>query len=237
MNCAGVNMLMRYISTRRLSVLTVFSLAVSMCFASPQAQKGGDRISFVINPNRPFSYLKFDHIGNGIQRSESEPTLRIWLLLTNNCRLPITINTYGVPDGSPKDEQGVMDRIIAIEPPRVIVYGITRDGTAQPKPFVRASPEELPRDYWFEVGSFQSVPPGKALLFSVPINHVGPRWYFMVPFHFEGVNGKFPRDPSVGGFPELNFRYTMSDLPPEARKEIERWYDSKNSPVPPAKSQ
>ena len=231
-------MLMRCISAAHPRVLVVLLLAVSLCFASPrpQAQKSGYGNSFVINPNRPYVYLKFDHIGKGTQRWESEPTSRIWLRLTNNCRLSITINTYGVPDGSPKDEQGVMDMIVAIEPPQGMGYGIMRDGTVQPKPFVKARPDELPHDYWFEVGSFQSVPPGRALLFSVPINHVGPRWYFEIPFHFEGVNGKFPRDPSVGGFPEMSFHYTMSDLPPEAQREVERWYDSKNSQAPPAKS-
>src|ERR1700693_1105008 len=40
--------------------------------------------SFVIDPNRPYAYLKFDHIGPGIQRNEKEPRLRIWLRLVNN---------------------------------------------------------------------------------------------------------------------------------------------------------
>jgi hypothetical protein len=51
-----------------------------------------------------------------------------------------------------------------------------------------------------------------------PINHIGPLWYFEIPFHFEVVNGKFPRDPNVGGPPEMSFRYFMSDLPPEAKE-------------------
>jgi hypothetical protein len=212
-------------------VLAVFSLAVSLCLASSnsQAQKTDDGSSFVIDANRPYAYLKFDHVGKGIQREEGEPTSRIWLRLTNNCRLPIAIRTFGVPDGSPKDEQGVMDIIVAIEPPRV---QIVRDGAV----FVKAKPDELPHDYWFEVGSSQIVPPGAALLFSVPINHVGSRWYFEIPFHFEVTNGKFPRDPSVGEFPEMSFHYTMSDLPPEAQREVERWYASNNSPKPRAKS-
>jgi hypothetical protein len=219
-------------------ILAIFSLAVSLCLASSnsQAQKTDDVSSFVIDANRPYAYIKFDHIGKGIQRWESEPTTRMWLLLTNNCRLPITINTYNVPDGSPNDEQGVMDMIVAIEPPRGMMYGMMRDGTVQPKPFVKARPDELPHDYWFETGGFQSVPPGAALLFSVAVNHVGPRWYFEIPFHFEGTNGKFPRDPSVGGFPEMKFKYSMSDLPPEALREVQRWYASNNSPKAPAKS-
>jgi Electron transfer flavoprotein FAD-binding domain len=98
----------------------------SPCFASPQRLQPAKTNNFVIDPNRPYAYIKFDHIGAGAQRSESEPTSRIWLLLTNNCRLSIIVHTYGVPEGSPKNEQGVMDRIVAIEPPRGIGYGIDR---------------------------------------------------------------------------------------------------------------
>jgi hypothetical protein len=236
MKADGVCMPMRYVSVRHPLVLAVFSLAVSLCFASPQVHESGNGNSFVINPDRPYVYLKFEHIGNGLQRSESEPTSRIWLLLTNNCRLPITVNTFGVPDGSPDDEQGVMDMIVAIEPPRVAFSGITSDGSVVPKAFVKANADELPHEYWFEVGSFESIPPGKALLFSVPINHVGPRWSFEIPFHFEVANGKFPRDPSVGGLPQMAFHYTMYDLPPEAQREVERWYNTAKSSSSPAKS-
>jgi hypothetical protein len=219
-------------------VLAVYSLAVSLCFVSSnsQAQKTDDGSSFVIDANRPYAYLKFDHVGKGTQREESEPTSRIWLRLTNNCRLPITIRTFGVPDGSPKDERGVMDIIVAIERPQGTGHVIMPDGTEPLLPIVKAKPEDLPHGYWFELGSSQSIPPGRALLFSVPINHVGPQWSFEIPFEFEVAKGKFPRDPSVGGFPKMVFHYTMYDLPPEARREVERWHETKNSQVPPATS-
>jgi hypothetical protein len=215
----------------------IASLCVlSLCSALPASRAQAPAGDFAIDPNRPYVYLKFDHIGNGIQREAAEPTSRIWLRLTNNCRLPITVRTTDVPDGSPKDEHGVMDIIVPIEPPRVTVIGVRRDGTVEPKPFVKARQDELPHDYWFEVGSSQTVSPGTALLFSVPINHVGPRWDFDIPFDFETANGKYPRDPSVGGLPQMTFHYTMFDLPPEARREVERWYDGAKSPAPPAKS-
>jgi hypothetical protein len=229
---------MRVIVGHSFHVLALSFLVAFFCHAAPQsqAQRGRQGTGFVIDPNRPFAYIKFDHIGSGLQRWESEPISRIWFRLTNNCMLPITINTYGVPDGSPKDEQGIMDMVVAIEPDRVMLSLGRRDGTVVPKPFVKARPEELPHDYWLEVGSFQSIPPGKALLFSVPINHVGPQWYFEIPFHFEIANGRFPRDPSVGGFPAMKFHYVMNDLPPGAQREVEQWYDSANSPQSPANS-
>jgi len=221
-------------------VLAVLSLAVWLCAASPnsQPQKTDDGGSFVIDANRPYAYVKFDHIGKGVKRSDEEPDLRIWLRLTNNCRLPIMVNTTGVPEGVLKDETGVMDIIVADEPPRgPVITGIRADGTlVGPKPFVKATPDELPHDYWYEVGSRQAIASGTDLLFSVPINHIGPRWSFEIPFEFDVVNGKFPRDPNVNGFPRMVFPYSMYDLPPDAEKQVKSWYDSASSRVPALKS-
>jgi hypothetical protein len=209
-----------------------------LCSACPVLQAQTSERDFVIDTNRPYAYVKFDHIGKGVKRSDEEPDLRIWLRLTNNCRLPITVRTFEVPDGGLEDEQGVMDMIVAIEPPRGPVFiGTRADGTVMgPEPFVKATPDELPHDYWFEVGSAQAIEPGTDLLFSVPINHVGPRWSFEIPFEFEGVNGKYPRDPTVSGFPRIVFPYSMYDLPPDAKREVQRWYDSTSSPVPAVNS-
>jgi hypothetical protein len=139
-------------------VLAVLSLAVSLCIASPnsQAQKTDNGSSFVIDANQPYAYVKFDHISKGVKRSDEEPDLRIWLRLTNNCRLPIMVRTTGVPDGVLKDETGVMDIIVAIEASRGPEFIGTRrgDGTVVGRePFVKATPSELPHDYWYEVGS------------------------------------------------------------------------------------
>jgi hypothetical protein len=222
-------------------VLAILSLAISLCIASPnsQAQKTDDGSSFVIDANRPYAYVKFDHIGKGVKRSDEEPDLRIWLRLTNNCRLPIMVRTTGVPEGVLKDETGVMDIIVAIEPPRgpEIIGALRADGTVVGRePFVKATAGELPHDYWFEVGSRQDIEPGTDLLFSVPINHVGPRWSFEIPFEFNVVNGKFPRDPNVNGFPRMVFPYSMYDLPPNALKQVESWYNGASSRVPAVKS-
>src|SRR5271156_2378847 len=97
----------------------IASLCVlSMCSARPALQAQTTASGFVIDPNQPYAYVKFDHIGKGVKRSDEEPDLRIWLRLTNNCRLPIMVRTTGVPDGVLKDETGVMDIIVAIQRPR-----------------------------------------------------------------------------------------------------------------------
>ena len=70
------------------------------------------RSEFLINVNRPFVFVKFDHIGPSVPRSEDEPNLRIWLPLTNNCRVPILVRANGAPDESPKDEVGVQYEVV-----------------------------------------------------------------------------------------------------------------------------
>src|SRR5260370_6825815 len=77
-----------------------------------QARVAGPAKDFIIDPNRPFVYLRFDHIGKGIPRDEDEPATRIWLRLTNNCGVPIVVSTFGVPPGSPKAEGGGMKEVV-----------------------------------------------------------------------------------------------------------------------------
>lgn len=61
----------------------------------------------MIDENKPFVYVRFDHIGAGTQRDEDEPATRIWLRLVNNCRVPIVVTANGVPNESPKEEVGL----------------------------------------------------------------------------------------------------------------------------------
>ena len=91
-------------------------IAALLLLVTPRAsgQGAGSATTFVIDPNRPFVYLRFDHMGPGIRRSEGEPSSRIWLRLVNNCRVPIIVSTFGVPDGSPKGEIGVMDEVVPV---------------------------------------------------------------------------------------------------------------------------
>lgn len=204
-------------------VFGISLLALLLCSASLRLPAQSTTTAFVIDPNRPYVYLKLDHIAPGIPRSEGEPSARIWLHLRNNCRVPIIVRTYGLPDGSPEEEQGVMDRIVLnseIWGQSYGLSGITSDGTVVPKPLTKPRADEIPHDYWFEVGSFQSIPPGKGLFFSVPVNHVEQRWHFEIPFRFELPKGERSYDPNVGGLPEMFITYSIFDLPPEQRSKI-----------------
>lgn len=43
---------------------------------------------------------------------------------------------------------------------------------------------ERPSGYFSDVGSATTVPPGKAIYFSVPVNYVDKRWHFQISFRF-----------------------------------------------------
>ena len=88
--------------------------------ATSRRAKRGLLGSFVIDPNRPYVYLKFDHIGSGIPRDESEPKTRIWLRVMNNCKIGIVVRENGTPDGSPGGERQIMyEGAPTVEPMRI----------------------------------------------------------------------------------------------------------------------
>lgn len=187
--------------------------------------------SFVIDPNRPYVYLRFDHVGVGIRRNEGEPTSRIWLRLVNNCRVPITVSSFGVPDGSPEGETGVMDEVVPVIVSGIPV-GVRIPETTLPPPLGPATPEqrpptsakadEMPSGYMSEVRSSESIQPSEDVLFSVPTNHVSKRWYFEIPFHFDLPIGKGPRDENIGGEPRVVVAYSMWDMPSKYRADFEQ---------------
>ena len=187
-------------------------LAVPVRSQTVQAPTG-----FVMNVNRPFVYVKFDHIGPGVARSKDEPNLRIWLRLTNNCRIAILVQASGVPDESPEDEVGVQYEVV--RNPEISILPLNpreEKTTIQEKP----KAAELPRGTMFHVASLVSIEPGNDILFSVPVNHLSDKWHIEIPFEFELPKGKGPRDPNNGGIPVMVLHYSLWDLPPKSRAEI-----------------
>jgi len=211
---------------------SVIFLLTPLCVGAlcAQTQKTTQAVNdFVIIRNRPFVYLKFDHIGQGEPRSEDEPASRIWLRLINNCRVPIIVHTFGVPEGSPKFEQGVMYKVVANPPVLgMVIEGFKTGQTNEPMSHKeQATPtqtrsDETPEGYMFHVGSFQSLAPEEAILFSVPANHFDKRWHLEIPIEFDLPSGKGPPDPSTGGQPVIVIDFSLWDLPPGVRKELEK---------------
>jgi hypothetical protein len=64
------------------------------------------------------------------------------------------------------------------------------------------------------------VPPGQAVLFSLPINHVGKSWHIKIPFNFVIPTGGGPRPQAVGGEPVIHLNYSLYDLPDVVRTRI-----------------
>jgi hypothetical protein len=182
--------------------------------------------SFLIDPSRPYVYLRVDHIGPRNPDDNREPNIGIYLRLINNCRLAIIVNTFGAPAEAERDEIGVLDKVVLnpsgfgdgdmdgtggeskqmpliLSVPDEILSPEMREVKAkarleeQQKAKAEADQEkfrkeaetkelaERPTGYQFDVASFVTIPPGKAVYFSVPINHVNKRWHFEVPFRFD----------------------------------------------------
>src|SRR5579862_7731003 len=88
------------------------SISLLLCMGTSLfAQSHWSANSFVIDANRPYVYLKFDHYGRGVHFGNDEPDLRFWFRFVNNCRVPVLLRTFGVPDGSLPHEVGVMDLV------------------------------------------------------------------------------------------------------------------------------
>lgn len=67
------------------------------------------------------------------------------------------------------------------------------------------------KGYSHDVGSPATVSPGKSLLFSVPLSHVGPTWLLRIRFEFELPPVKSGRQP----YAFVDF--TWSDVPSKSR--------------------
>jgi hypothetical protein len=183
---------------------------------------------FVIDENKPFVYVRFDHTGPGIPRDEAEPATRIWFRLVNNCRVPIVVTANGVPDESPKEEVGLRYQIVANPPVYGRVSAIYRDASgkiseghkADDSPDTYEQTAATPRNDLVDVASFISIGPGEQILFSMPVNHLGKHWHVEIPFEFELPRGKGSREDTTGGTPLMRVDYGLYDLPPQAQTQI-----------------
>lgn len=183
---------------------------------------------FLVDVNRPFVYLKFDHIGPGAPRTEDEPTSRIWVRLTNNCLIPITVRANGVPDESPKDEVGVQYDVVANPktqgtstlylPPSAT--GKSENDKSTERQEQQGKAQGIPRGYLFHVASLIAIDPGEEILFSLPVNHLSRNWHIEIPFDFKLPQGKGPHDPLNGGEPLMAVHYSLRDLPPKAQADL-----------------
>jgi hypothetical protein len=216
------------VATARSAVVRSLILLFVVSLARLGAQSLERRTSFVIEPNRPYVYLKFDHLGPGIPRDEHEPKTRTWLWLVNNCNVGIVVAENGTPDGSPKEEREIMYDVV----PTIMAnigLGSFNAKVGEMKPQQGKAGEstsndsgEIPRGYMGEVGSTERVSPGERILFSVPVNHLSERWHIEIPYTFDLPEGKCCRDADIGGEPKMVIEYSLWDLPPNFRAKIQQ---------------
>ena len=140
--------------------------------------------NFVLDETKPYVYLQFDHVGPRKPLHEGEPPTGLWLRIVNNCKVPISVRSYGVTTGD--IGTGVFDEIIPVQ------QGITVQANSgeiplstDENPTQKAANEpsaKMPEGYSADLSSVTRVQPGKSLLFSVPRNHVSRDWFLRVKF-------------------------------------------------------
>src|SRR5216684_4861619 len=187
--------------------IPVFLLA--FCLSAPGQHIGpkASRLAsnFAIDPAKPYVYLELDHVGPRQPRGRDEPSVGIYLRLRNNSKLSIVVSTFGSPPGS---SECVMDEVVRNPKVEGAVTGggSIADSIAPAKP--AGGEEEPPLGYIFDLRTATPIAPGGQLSFSVPINHVGPKWHFEIPFRFD-----LPRTHQRQ--PQTYVTFFYEDLPPK----------------------
>jgi hypothetical protein len=213
---------------QNISKTLVSFVLIGVASASLLAQSTKMGKDFLVDVNRPFVYVMFDHIGPGIPRDPTEPNSRIWLRLKNNCRIAILVRANGVPDESPKDEVGLEWKVV----PNPTIQGMVSfspSGKDKPQTGLNAetqksekTTDEIPRGYMEEVASLVTIGPGQQILFSMPVNHLSERWHVEIPFDFELSPTKGPLNSNTVGLPIMAVMYTVWDLPRNSQAEVLR---------------
>jgi hypothetical protein len=172
-------------------VLQLVSLNTT-ALAAPKPQ------SFLLDPSKPYTYLKFDHVGERQPIPGEERAQGLWLRLVNNCRIPIVVATFNYGEGT--SSVGVYHEVVRV----------TRKGVPNSPD---SSQTEPPSGYPLsELIETTTIAPGANLLFSVPLDHVGPFWYLQVRFYFE-----LPNDP-YGFGPYSVVSFYRQDIPEKFRE-------------------
>ena len=168
---------------------------------------------FVIDLNKQYVYLLFDHMGKGPRFADDEPATRIWFKLVNNCRVLIRVRTFGTPKGSLDGEIGVLHNVVRDDE----TVGITSD--LEPD---RSTKGELkmPIGYVADVSSAATIAPNDSLLFSIPTTHLNDSWHIEIPYEFDVPRGKCCRPENVGGEPKMVLSYSIWDLPTDVKREL-----------------
>jgi hypothetical protein len=131
----------------------------------------------------------------------------------NNCRVGIVLRTFGVPEGSPKDEVGVMHDIVK---DRKSKYKLTlKTKTSEPRHHAK-----MPIGYDADHSTAETIPPGESVLFSMPVTHLSKYWHIEIPYQFDVPPGKGPLKAVTSGEPRMVLLYYVWDLPEDVQQQL-----------------
>jgi hypothetical protein len=166
--------------------------------------------SFVLDPSKPYVYLKFDHIGKREPLSRDEVDKGLWLQLVNNSRIPIIVAVFN--PGTSDPGIGIFDEIIPLTVKGPFLQGL-RPGETPSKP---SKPPRLnpPEGYDAEVFSTATISPNDSLLFSVPLNHVSSSWHLQIKFYLDVPGGGYGSEP----YSAVSFHW--QDIPEKVRADL-----------------
>ena len=181
--------------------LCLLALAVPQYQSSPKGAHNEQ--NFVLDQGKPYVYVEFKQVGPRKQLRTDERPTGIWLLLKNNCRLPIIVATLG--SGSESGVYTLVNKVVQ-DPPPLDAPAVADFSQTKPE-----SSEERPAGaYDSEVRTAIEIQPGGVLTFSIPANQVGPTWHVEIPFRFD-LKGWKGRQPSSA------VAFYMSDIPKASR--------------------
>ena len=189
-----------------MNILSLVLQCIIAAAIAQAAQSGNSRT--VIDNGKPYVYIRLDHLGERKPISEDEMACGLWLRMTNNSRVPIRVRTFD--PGTPDPGVGLMHEVVRVVVPI---------GPGEP-PIARGALQP-PVGYDLDVGSPTVIRPGQEVLFSVPANHIDPRWYLRVRFELE-----LP-PPKSGRQPYSFVEYGWADLPSTVRSFIGMIRDGK----------
>jgi hypothetical protein len=148
---------------------------------------------------KPFVYIEFDHSGPREPLRPDEPSRGLWLRLVNNSVFPIMLRVHG----SLTDPDTPVLQDIITPQMRMIPKAGLPDYGPMPRGYATGS----------DVASLLTINPGKEVLFSVPVNHVGPGWFLQISFQFD-------LPPVKGGAsqPVCYAAFAWDDIPEKSRE-------------------
>jgi hypothetical protein len=155
---------------------------------------------FVIDPSKPFVYLKFDHIGPRKPHQDGEGNIGLWLIVVNNCRIPIVFRASGGLPGAP---EAVLEDEVVEDEPIMQIFSSDQEMKDYESDLKRRKErlKHKPIGYSFEVSGVARVQPGEKIVISFPLNHVDEYWYLRVKFALDLNNSSI----AIGPFTYLPF--------------------------------